>query len=756
MHLAAQYKKQWDEGKLPLPENPNAEKPVEWYRRWAEYLYGMHCANASYIGSGGISGRNTRSIYELRSYARGVQNTSKYREWIDCNMGGQNQPKEWLLNISMDPPKFFPKVRSVAVAKITEIKYDPVVKAVDTLSNEKRKKAILNDKLLVDPRMKQLQQSTGAQPKFHNPNAAGASASDIDMFADLGGYALPGEALMQDFLQTGLELAEYDNLQHMMSEDLFDLAIASARPYWDTFENRLAFKYIDPAGLVIPQSDYNDARDLPFFGCLEYETIGSLRRQVNVDEKEWYLAAKAYGNFGPNNGMRASMPQFGNIGFRRNFHAVNGSQIYDNFTLCVMTIRVVEQDEMVSDSGAEPICGQNVYKAKWIVGTNIVFDMGLDDTICRTGADGCKKAMLPLILWRTNEPSIVDRCIADIDDIAIATLKLRALIKNMPPGPRMIIDISGLRETIKLGDKTYTIQQLIGAYQAGGTLMIESAPEYADAGQVNHSARNPIQFPTSGIAEDFNLLLTEINAKMEAIRQASGINEVADGTANPNDMLNKVMEGMKASSNVSLSAHIDGIKNLYLQTVALAGRKYQAAALHGPVTLSHVPMSTYSVKMLTITPAEYFFNFTFTGRALPTEADIEMLTQLVVTRVQENKLSQADMFIVLRMLKEHRNPKMAMLYMARAVARQEAMIQEQTQQNMMLQSKSQAEANATMEQQKQATINLEGEWKLKNTALEGKNKLDAISLQLEGQAKLQTLGIGGEMLVSQTPEKNLG
>lgn len=739
-----EYSNGWAKGMYPSPENPGIEKPDTYYLAKARHLYSMYCYGGCQIAPGGVRA-GQRSISTLRKYSMGVQDTAHLRSIVDCDLSGGNPngQREWLMNISWQPPGFFPKFRDVAVAKITELDRDPVVRASDRLSTEMRRQAILNDKLLSDPRMKTLVESTGASPKYSNPTAKGMNAADIDTFAELGGYALPGEALMQDILQVGLDLAGYKDTQWKMAEDFYDLGIAAARVHWDTFDDRLGLKYIDPAGLIVPPSNRQDATDIPFFATIETETLQSLRRECVLGEKTWYLIAKMYSNYGENNSVREAMPNFNSMEFREDFLAKHGAQAYDCFRLKVMSFWFIESDDI---SGASV---QTVYKAKWIVGTDVVFDYGEDNTVCRTGGDGKRRAMLPLVMSTAAGMSVTERCIADIDDVCIAVFKMRALIAGMPTGPRMIVDIAGLLDTITIGGRNYTFQELLGAYSSTGVLVVQSSGEYTDVGTVNGAAKNPITFVPPGIESDFNLLLTRVNAGLEAIRQSTGINEVSDGTANPNDMLNGVMNGLLNSSNVSLKRHTNVMESLFVQTIRLFGRKIQAAALHSPVTFSMIPASSSTIKMLTLDGSQSFFDYEFSCRPLPTADEINMMTQMILARVSENKLSQADMLVAMTMLRDSRNVKMAMIYVTRAVAEREAQERAAQQQAIAAQSQAQAAAAASMEEEKRKTSQAESAGKMEIERLKGMNKLEAIRLQGEIDAKIALLSSGARAVENQ-------
>ena len=177
------------------------------------------------------------------------------------------------------------------------------------------------------------------------------------------------------------------------------------------------------------------------------------------------------------------------------------------------------------------------------------------------------------------------------------------------------------------------------------------------------------------------------------------------------------------------------MENLFVQTYRLFGKKIQAAALYSPVTMSMIPASSATIKMLTMDSATSFFDYEFSCRPLPTAEEVQMMTQMILARVQENKLSQADMLVAMQMLREARNLKMAMIYVTRAIAEREAQERAAAQQAVAAQSQAQAEASKVMEEEKRKTVEMEMNAKVALERLKGQNKISAIEKQGEVDAK---------------------
>lgn len=733
----------------PDPAIPAEARDDKFYLQWCRFVYGSYCYGSTYIGNGGLVRNGVgggRSIGELRAYARGMQPVQKYKSQIDVlvkqlneqavNSGVEAWTKASIMNISWDNVQILSKFRDVAISKILEPQYEPVVRATDTLSNDTRRRNKMRDKMATDPRMKALFAATGIPPAGVNPDYADMEAGDVDVLEQLDGYALPAEILMQDVIGCSLDKTGWEELNRMLAQDHYDIGIMGVQAVALPGEKRIGLKYVDPAGLIIPSSEYDDGRDHAYAAHIEHIPIHQLRVETGMDEKDIWEIARSYKSYAPNVRMSQNYPHINNLEWRREFAAQNYHQAYDNFTVCVMTLYFICNDaenyvigrrsngsEIYDKVGrdaelnaanrklgkeivrSEPI--QYVYKTRWVVGTNKVFDYGMDDTIVRVGEKGVKRACLPILTWRNNGPSIIERAISIVDDIQIPVLKLRALLANIPPGPRLGIDVSVLQETTRLGRQDFNLLEILKIYAGKGYLLYSSRSEFADP-NFGASNKNPITPMPSGAQEDFNLFSGVIAQNIEMLRQVTGINEIADGTAQARDVLVKTMEGLQAASNNSLKPQMAAMASMYRNTCNMVAKKYQSLALHGDIEMKYWPVDANAIKTLNLTADIAMYDFDVDVRLLPTAEDIQLVKQTLLQHQAQGMLNDADVLIVMGMLRE-KDLKKAQVYMARAVSKNQKAVQAQKMQEIQAQTQGNIQSAQAAEQAKMSTIGLQGE-----------------------------------------------
>jgi hypothetical protein len=180
------------------------------------------------------------------------------------------------------------------------------------------------------------------------------------------------------------------------------------------------------------------------------------------------------------------------------------------------------------------------------VGTEFLFDYGLKKNIPKNIHDLSRArfsySAIAVNLRRMIPKSLVGSVITFADQIQITHLKLQqSIAKAKPDG--LIVDIEGL-ENVQLGRggelQPLEIQDI---YEQTGVFYYRS--KNADGGFQNP----PIRTLENGI-RNINELITIYNHALRMIRDATGINEVMDGTSPKGEQLVGVREqAMQASNN---------------------------------------------------------------------------------------------------------------------------------------------------------------------------------------------------------------
>lgn len=741
--FAQSYADKMKDGKFTMPETFRPEdRDEQFYLRMANYVYGGYCLGDNvYMRNGGYMwSNNGRTVFELRAYARGQQPINKYKKIIDFR-SDKGERRE-LDNISWENTYTFNKFRNIALAQIAQAKYRPGVRAIDTASGEARTLQYLNDRLAADPRSKALYQQVGMVPQGVNAMTQGMDMSDVDAFNALGGYRLAAEILMTDAIQASFDISGQDSLFEQIHEDLFDIGFCSALVYRQPGSSEYKIRYVDPNGVIVPRSIYKDFRDRQYCGVVERCTIASLRLQTDqLSEEQLAAAARVYAG-------QLSNPQWNTGWFngaqipratRSGFSALRNAR-YDDFACDVLTLYFTAMDaekyvaglrrdgapvydRVSSDAQLSYSDQQNgkyfdnvpvqyVYKCRWIVGTDIVFDCGKDDTIIRQGSKGSKTVIHPLLVYALNEPSYVERCIPVIDDIEIAVRKKRLSMAMLPPGPGLQVDMALLEETVQIGEETYTVKQLTGIYFNTGILYHRSKNEFGD--NTGGSNRPPIApMPSQKLAE-LQTFITDLQTNLQILRDTLGTNDVAAGTAKTDDLLNGVANQMQQTANNALAPLFSGNREMYLNMEKSLAMKYRTAVAWGDIELQYMPGSRSLPKFIKLDKSLLDVEFYFTVEAMPSREDQQMILQYLQNLSQQGRVGDDVYFTIYNMVREGDIQKAQLLLSIEAAKadkrrQEEALknIEAQGQQNQQVAQVSEAARGQAETQIQQAKIQLE-------------------------------------------------
>ncbi len=562
--MIEKYANEMRGGKLPFVQSDN--KDEAFFLSRMKYYYGMYCTEACCVAPGGfqVNGPSRRTFKELRDHGRGAQSVEKYLDQIDPKIQkGKNRNKR-RLNISHDLVKIYSKFRAIVKGKFDDLVLIPGTEAIDEFAKLERLLKKNEIKVAKLPETQMILSGTGYQADA--PDGI-EDASDVEYLYEIGDIRLGAEILMKDAIDVTMARNGWDDLKTMVIEDIIDFNRFSVDIVNVNGIERIL--YVDPASWVNRPSIMPDFRDTDFRGYTSKKLISELLIEApHLKSRVKQLEALRRG-------------EWFKVG-RREDYAIVGN--YNDFGVDVLKMYFLEHDTQRYVSGTHPRgsrifervgpeftlseraqkAGKTIeeypiltlYECSWVIGTDIVYNYGPVDYIVQDGVEGNKEVCWPLIMYAGTDPSFTEKCIGFDDDLQTANLKLRSLISKLPPGPRMIVFQDLIADTVRIADEDYTILDILSNFQTEGVMVLRGTSEYGLPGEENPNTRRPIEFLPSGISEDIAILRTRIMDSIEMMRQATGINEVVDGTSKQQDMLKGVADSMRNAANAALSPDI--------------------------------------------------------------------------------------------------------------------------------------------------------------------------------------------------------
>ncbi len=550
---------------FPDPLAPTEEKMSK--------AYGLAYAKSLMTQWGGIDTegslykRRYKEFETSRSYANGTQDTTIYKQIL--NSLDPNNGDGTMMTLDWTPVPIVPKFAKIVVNKIISSYRYPQVEAIDPLSRSekdvKKKKIALR---IENKEMFEEAKKSGLNVDV-DPESLPETPEEVEIFLDTN---IKTDAEIAAQLATNMTLS-WNNFDERVYrrcvEDLVSCGMAVTKRSNDP-NYGINEEYVDPAFFVHSYTDDPTFSDIVYAGYIKRISIQELKRLCGdqLSEEEYQKIAKTVMNKYGNNASR----------FMENYYDQRLSRYtygYDEFTLEVLDFEFLSVDSMIYEKkksrfgnigfyykgntyetpknsvyDREPVQMNNatVYGGMYIIGTEHILNYGQKNNVPKNIHD-ITRAQMSYSVVATNirnmvPKSLVSSVIGFADQLQLSHLKIQqAIAKAKPDG--IIIDVEGL-ENVDLG--------------RGGDLQpLEIQDIYEQTGVFYYRSKNPeggFQNPPvrqiDNSIRNINELITLYNHYLRMIRDATGINEVVDGSTPKGEALVGVNQMAMAAANNAL------------------------------------------------------------------------------------------------------------------------------------------------------------------------------------------------------------
>ena len=550
---------------FPDPLAPTEEKMSK--------AYGLAYAKSLMAQWGGIDTegslykRRYKEFETSRSYANGTQDTTIYKQIL--NSLDPNNGDGTMMTLDWTPVPIVPKFAKIVVNKIISSYRYPQVEAIDPLSRSekdvKKKKIALR---IENKEMFEEAKKSGLNVDV-DPESLPETPEEVEIFLDTN---IKTDAEIAAQLATNMTLS-WNNFDERVYrrcvEDLVSCGMAVTKRSNDP-NYGINEEYVDPAFFVHSYTDDPTFSDIVYAGHIKRISIQELKRLCGdqLSEEEYQKIAKTVMNKYGNNASR----------FMENYYDQRLSRYtygYDEFTLEVLDFEFLSVDSMIYEKkksrfgnigfyykgntyetpknsvyDREPVQMNNatVYGGMYIIGTEHILNYGQKNNVPKNIHD-ITRAQMSYSVVATNirnmvPKSLISSVIGFADQLQLSHLKIQqAIAKAKPDG--IIIDVEGL-ENVDLG--------------RGGDLQpLEIQDIYEQTGVFYYRSKNPeggFQNPPvrqiDNSIRNINELIALYNHYLRMIRDATGINEVVDGSTPKGEALVGVNQMAMAAANNAL------------------------------------------------------------------------------------------------------------------------------------------------------------------------------------------------------------
>ena len=710
------------------------------YREWENEGSGVNL----------MSTRNQR-YKRYREYAEGMQSVDQYKELVGAN--GDSS----YLNLNWEVVPIIPKFVDVLVGGLTNQDYSVKCTAIDPVSVDKKNQ----DKW---------QTLTKMELKSFAHEAAGLTGlpldedfkdlpenkDELDLFMELN-YKQAVEIAMEEGIELTMYLNDWEEIKKRVIRDLVTLDIGVSKTGVEN--GKITIRYVDPVNFISSHSSNPDFRNMEYAGEVIYITIHDLKRMAGdqfTDEEYEDIAKSVLGKHG--NPAKLSLSSINYNGYEVNE--------YDTYKLALLDGVFKCSDKMHYEKKHNKYGGYSVnkkdakykapksprykreqintyvemmYKGKWVVGTDFMFDYGVADNIVRPKSN-LSKALMPYAVYapniiNMNNKGMVERMIPFADQIQLAHLKIQHLISKVKP-QGSAIELGAIENVGKGDGGTFTPLEVQDIYQQTGNLYYRLQMDDGNPGNPN-----PITELRGGIGGALQELISIYQYNLQMIRDVTGINEIRDASQPDKESLVGVQKmALLASNNATRwlnQAFLSITKNIS-KSVAL---RVQDLVKYSGTYKGYVQaIGEYNMKAIEVTKDVTLADFGIMIEPLPDDEEKALLENNIQVSVQQGELRIEDAILIRTIPNIKLANQMLILRRKKYLQEQQEMAAANAQANaqqqqMSIQAKAQADAQMKQMESQAEIQKMQAEYQLKETFAQAEHQRKLMELEYQGNIK---------------------
>ena len=646
-------------GSYPFPKddiNP-ADKNEAWGKCWCEAMYAQwKCSKTA------IPFSMVKEIQSLRELADGRQNIKQYQE-ILLDESEEDGDLKGYMNINWDVFSVMPKFLRIVEGMMEQTEHQVVATAVDPAATEEKENARLD--LIYKMKFKEVLQYINKGLGVDNSNDyVPESVEELNLYEGAGGFKLAKETEIEQALDYTFYISDWKEIKKKIIRDACVINCLATKDYTDQYTKKVKVRYVDPEVFICQYSKSQDHNNIEYAGEIIQVLISDLRK-INPDIPESSLRelASAYnGNYGNTYVENLS------------YDEEEKNSNYDGFLVAVLdaewksvndryrTTRMTKFGNKLSydekygkvfnsdNKKTEVFSIQTVYKCKWIIGLDYVYDFGLQYDIPRPGK---KEVSLSYHFYKLPHRSLTSLSEANLHQIALAFYKLQnAIAMAAPPG--IAIEFTSLQNMTLGGNKMQPLELLRIRKQSGD--LIYKATTHQGKPNMPGSWK-PIQELGGGLGAQLDEFIKIFELNINFIRENTGINQIADAsTPNPEQSVGGSELAVAATNNALrpiYSAYVDikekTAKNASLRIQLLIKHNKEAYEGYTPV-IGSTGVQIISVGA-DVVDADYFIKY----EARPTKEAKDTILQAAVQAMNPDRdgiigIELSDFLMIKRLL----------------------------------------------------------------------------------------------------------
>ena len=657
---------------------------------------------------------------EIRDYALNKQSISKYKKW----QTGEENPDTAFFNIDQSTDAIVKTHRQKILGRLKKIAYNICATPIDALAkgklddyyNEAKIKIMMRQAALqIDPQMAQ-------HPMVAKQAGEPDDIEELQMEMEFSPKFIRAKECEQGINMVFYE-NDFDTLIDLIDEDIVDFGAGVLKEGIDK-DNRVYIEFVPYASFICSYAENGNFKNLSYAAQVKQVSLSSLASVFETEQLEEIAR-----HFSGKNGNPSFYAAPGNL--TRGWDDFKGSVL--DFEIKSYDIKATEERKnrkgnlkfnmtdpanLTKESEGKKYEGKNyevIYKGKWIIGTDFIYDFGLATNMKRS-MDSKKMSKTDLSFHvvaaafdKMCTKGITEDMIPIADEIQMTVLKLRNLNNRMIING-LAIDFSGL-EGVALGgggEKALTPEENLDMLFQIGVIGYRSEAILADG----KNQRKPVEALVIDYAGQFTALWNNYTQNLNKLFDISGLNQTTDSaTVNPK-MLVGVANAQNAGTNNALFFVENARRKLVEKTARNVIQRLQAALLLGPYEGYVQTLGKQSIDFMRFEEDNLQYDYDVIIEDRPTDEQKHILFQAMEKDIAAGILDSSDVFTITNTY----NMKDAQMILAFRAKKSKQRMQDMAMQQQQGNASVQIQSAQAAEQAKQATITLQS--KLKKEEIE--------------------------------------
>lgn len=701
---------------------------------YADYINGRLAVPYGAAGTG-------RTIEELQAYAQGTQSPDKIKKWL---LKKNKQTNEFVtkMNVSFEGYAKLPQLLDIMRSRNMNQEFDVRLTCIDDQSMATIEATRRMMKFILDKNTQDFLKTAMYKPDMQpDPQELGLmNPEDVDTYIDAGGFSLQWQIAAEAACAKSKMESHYKMFQDQVMDDLItnSKGICGVKTYIEKSTKIPKFRRVDMRKALVPPSIYRDFNDNTKAAELRDMSMTDISREhPHLTGQQLYDIAMTF------QWMNPSLRDYTDGGYSDWLNSstrftsadpVMSARVFvlDSQWLSVDTqitiknqrgfFKSVDHDYKLTSkdakNGDQKIEKRVIkkYYSQWIVGSETLLDYGVCEDVVYYGPDGNKRPKLDFFFAQIGNMSLVERCVAIIDDMNMILVKYRNGWASLPASPAMAIQ-QNLIENVMLNGKAQQPEDIMSAFIELGVLYYNSLDDNGDPLFMAGGAK-PIEYMNvAQMASVMSVCSNELLVKANELRDVLGLSGGADaGQKSPYQGLGETELAFQAS-NASLQPTFNSFNYLFRNLFTDIIKKWQIVAKDGAVKLPYSVLGEHNMKMLELgndfTNAEFNTEISI---APSSEERMAILQSLLQLKAEKTITHAQYLFLYEKVMAGQL--KAAYFALAKMESRREAELQAQKDRDIAANGEIQQQSLTTKGQIDGQLLERKGQIEMENTMIQ--------------------------------------